>query len=200
MIPQGELCPFYFIIMNFIKKHFKNILFFAVIALLLIPQTRQPIQVFLQKGIALVKPISINEEKPIAISNYKWMLTDENNTMYNFEEAKGKVVLVNFWAKWCPPCIAEMPSFQALYNDYSDKIVFLFVTNDPYTEINPFLEKKNYTFKVHRPVTKYPDYFDISTIPRTFLIDQNGNIIIDESGVANWNSKSVRSTIDRLLK
>ena len=186
--------------MKISKKTISNVVFVIVIALLVIPQTRQPIQVFLQKGIALVKPISINEEKPIAISNYKWMLTDENNTMYNFEEAKGKVVLVNFWATWCPPCIAEMPSFQALYNDYSDKIVFLFVTNDPYTEINPFLEKKNYTFKVHRPVTKYPDYFDISTIPRTFLIDQNGNIIIDESGVANWNSKSVRGTIDKLLK
>jgi thiol-disulfide isomerase/thioredoxin len=186
--------------MKISKKTISNVVFVIVIALLVIPQTRQPIQVFLQKGIALVKPITINEEKLTTISDYKWMLTDENNSMYNFEEAKGKVVLVNFWATWCPPCIAEMPSMQALYNDYSDKIVFLFVTNDPYTEINPFLVKKNYTFKVYRPVTKYPDYFNISTIPRTFLIDKKGNIIIDESGAANWNSKSVRSTIDALLK
>lgn len=186
--------------MKISKKTVGNIIFLAAIALLVIPQTRQPIQVLLQKGIALVKPISINDEKLTKISDYKWKLIDENKNVLNFEDTKGKVVLINFWATWCPPCIAEMPSLQSLYNDYNDKVVFLFVTSDYYSEINPFLEKNNYTFKVYRAASKYPKDFDISTIPRTFLIDKNGNIIIDENGVANWNSKSVRRTIDKLLK
>lgn len=45
----------------------------------------------------------------------------------------------------------------------------------------------------------YPDFFNINTIPRTFLIDKEGNVIIDKNGAANWNSNSVRNTIDDLL-
>ena len=186
--------------MNTLKKNINNILFLIVIAVLIFPQTRKPIQVFLQKIIAYVKPITVNNEKNTTITDYNWKLADENNTVFNFEDAKGKVVLVNFWATWCPPCIAEMPSLQALYNDYNDKIVFLFVTSDWYKEINPFLLKNNYTFKVHRPASDYPKYFNISTIPRTFLIDKNGTIIIDESGAANWNSDKIRKIIDNLLQ
>ncbi|MFD0991201.1 TlpA family protein disulfide reductase [Mariniflexile jejuense] len=186
--------------MNFFKKNFKNILFFVAIAVMLIPQTRQPIQVLLHKAIAWVKPVSINETKLTNIPHYNWKLSDENNVPLNFGDTKGKVVLINFWATWCPPCIAEMPSMQALYNDYQDKVVFLFVTNDWYSEINPFLKKHNYTFKVYRPTLGYPEYFDINTIPRTFLIDKKGNIIIDEDNAANWNSEKIRNTIDVLLK
>lgn len=186
--------------MTFFKKNFKNILFFVAVLILLIPQTRTPIQVLIHKAIAFVKPVQVNESKLTKIDNYNWELTDANNTIFNFEKAKGKVVLINFWATWCPPCIAEMPSMQALYNDYKDKVVFLFVTNDWFSEINPFLVKNHYTFKVYRPATDYPKFFNITTIPKTFLIDKNGNIIIDENGAADWNSAKIRATIDGLLK
>ncbi|HMQ44441.1 MAG TPA: TlpA family protein disulfide reductase, partial [Mariniflexile sp.] len=81
--------------MSISKKTLKNSLFVIAIAVLIIPQTRQPIQVFLQKIIAYVKPVTINSEKNTRITNYNWKLTDENNTVFNFEDAKGKVVLIN---------------------------------------------------------------------------------------------------------
>ena len=127
-------------------------------------------------------------------------MKDENGNIFDFKSVKGKVVFVNFWATWCPPCIAEMPSIQNLYTDYKDKVEFLLVTNDPYSEINEFLSKNNYDFKILRPVTFNTSVFDVSTIPRTFLIDKTGRIIIDEIGAANWNSDKVRLVIDNLLK
>jgi thiol-disulfide isomerase/thioredoxin len=186
--------------MNIPKPKIKNIIFLLVIAVLIIPQTRQPIQVLLHKTIAFIKPVSVNEDKLTKIPDYNWKLTDKNKAIFNFEDTKGKVVLINFWATWCPPCIAEMPSMQALYNDYSDKIVFLFITNDWYSEIDPFLIKNNYTFKVYRPASGYPEFFNITTIPRTFLIDKEGNVVIDERGAVNWDSNKIRTTIDGLLK
>lgn len=186
--------------MNITKLKLKNVIFLLLIVVLIIPQTRKPIQVLLHKAIALVKPVSVNKEKLTKIANYNWKLIDKNNTILNFEDTKGKVVLINFWATWCPPCIAEMPSMQALYDDYNDKVVFLFVTNDRYSEIDPFLRKNNFNFEVFRPASNYPEFFNITTIPRTFLIDTEGYIIIDESGAVNWNSNKIRSTIDNLLK
>lgn len=186
--------------MKFLKSQISNIIFIIVIAILVIPQTRQPIQVFISKGMALISPSVKKAEKQERVRTYEWQLKDESGQIFNFESTKQKVVLINFWATWCPPCIAEMPSLQKLYNDYHDKVEFLFVTNDPYTEINKFLEKEQYTFKVFRPLKFNSNVFNVTSIPRTFLIDKEGHIVIDESGAANWNSERVRAIIDELLK
>lgn len=148
---------------------------------------------------ALIGPSIESKEERTVLKNYDWKLKDEAGHVFDFEQVKGKVILVNFWATWCPPCIAEMPSLQALYSDYHNQVEFLFVTTDWYNEINSFLKNNNYTFKVYRPLNKASGLFDVPTIPRTFLIDKKGHIIIDKSGAANWNSDKVRTTIDGLL-
>ena len=190
----------YFILMKLSKSQISNLVFLVVITILIIPQTRKPIQVFLNKGFALISPSIEKKENQTTLKSYEWKLKDENENIFDFESVKGKVVFINFWATWCPPCIAEMPSIQNLYTDYKEKVEFLLVTNDPYSEINEFLGKKNYDFKILRPVTFNTSVFEVSTIPRTFLIDKSGKIIIDETGAANWNSDKVRLVIDNLLK
>ncbi len=186
--------------MKLSKSQISNLIFLVIIVILIIPQTRKPIQVFLNKGFALISPSIEKKEKQTRLKSYEWKLKDEEGHIFDFESVKGKVVFINFWATWCPPCIAEMPSIQGLYTDYKDKVEFLLVTNDPYSEINKFLEENNYDFKILRPVTFNTSVFDVSTIPRTFLIDKTGTIIIDETGAANWNSDKVRLVIDSLLK
>ena len=189
---------FYF---NMLKPKIKksNILFLIIIALLLIPQTRQPIQVFLHRAISFVNPVIANKNNLVKIENYNWELKNINGDVFNFNETKGNVVLINFWATWCPPCIAEMPSMHLLYEDYKDKVEFVFVSNESETVINKFLNKNKYTFEVFNSKSEYPEYFNIKSIPRTFVIDKKGNIVIDKSGAVNWNSDSVRNTIDELL-
>lgn len=182
------------------KVKIKNILFLIIIGLLLIPQTRQPIQILLNKGLAFFGPSIIAKSEQVVLTDYKWGLKDDNGNVFHFEDARGKVVFLNFWATWCPPCIAEMPSMQTLYNDYKDQVEFIFVSNETSPLVNRFLKEKGYSFKVYIPVTDYPDAFEVSSIPRTFLIDKKGRIIIDKTGVANWNSETVRKTIDALLK
>jgi thiol-disulfide isomerase/thioredoxin len=190
--------PFKFY-MKTTKSKLKNMAFLLVIGLLLIPQTRQPIQILLNRGLALFGPSTIDVSEQVILSNYDWDLKDASGNIFHFKETKGKVVFVNFWATWCPPCIAEMPSINDLHDIYKDKVEFVFVSNEEQQIINQFLNKKEYSFKVYNPVTLYPEAFDVSSIPRTFLIDKKGRIIIDKTGAANWNSETVRLTIDSLL-
>lgn len=192
-----------FFSINLMKKiKSSNLIIVVIVLLLLIPQTRKPIQVLVNKGIALfVKPSPIEVSERKHITNFNWILKNVHAETFNFEDAKGKVIVLNFWATWCPPCIAEMPSLEKLYQDYSsnEDILFLFVSNEDSDILNKFMVDKNYNFPVYQPLTQYPSEFNVTSIPRTFIIDKNGAIVIDKSGAADWYSDSVRNTIDSLL-
>lgn len=182
------------------KPKVSNIIFIVVLALVVIPQTRKPIQVFLNKGLALFSPSVIDTEDRVQLTNYNWDLMDENNSQLNLNAFKGKVVVINFWATWCPPCIAEMDSLEELYQMFSEnpEVEFLFVTSDPLEKIKTFKEKENYTFPVYRQITKEPEAFNVSSIPRTFILDKEGTIVVDKTGASNWSSEKVMKLIEDL--
>ncbi|MDW5290949.1 TlpA family protein disulfide reductase [Formosa sp. PL04] len=181
------------------KNKISNIIFAVFILLLIIPQTRQPIQVFLQKGLAMFGPSVEDKADQEQLDSYQWKLTDLNGVSYDFKSAEGKVVLVNFWATWCPPCIAEMPSLVDLHTDYKDEVQFLFVSNEDKSVIEAFLKKRDFNLPVYQPISAVPEALNTSTIPRTLLIGKDGKIVIDKTGASNWNSDTVRETIDKLL-
>jgi thiol-disulfide isomerase/thioredoxin len=177
----------------------KNIIFLLVILLFILPQTRKPIQVLIHKGLALFSPSLMEENSRINIDNYEWQLIDSNGHPFNFTSAENRVVIINFWATWCPPCIAEMPNFEKLFQDYSDKVLFLFVSNESPEKVNAFINKNEYSFPVYSSLEMYPEIFDVQSIPKTYVIDKKGFILIDKVGAANWNSSSIRTLIDELL-
>ena len=185
--------------MKISKSQRNNIFFLIFILILIIPQTRQPLQVFLHKGLALFSPSIVENDEQKFIADYNWQLLDETGQVFNFNAAKGNVVVINFWATWCPPCIAEMPSLEKLYNAYNENVVFLFVSDEKQEVISKFKQKHAYQFKAYSTLTAYPKAFDVRSIPRTLVIDKNGNIVIDKTGAANWYSDKVISTIEDLL-
>ena len=185
--------------MTFKKPSRNTIVFLIIIALLLIPQTRQPIQIALHSLLSKINPSTVSIENRKLISYSTWKLKSLDGDELDFESTKGEVVFLNFWATWCPPCIAEFQAIQDVYNDYSDKVTFVLVSNESPEVIQKFLNKKGYDIKIYTPLTDYPDDFDVSSIPRTYLIDKEGRIVIDKGGAANWNSDATRSIIDELL-
>jgi thiol-disulfide isomerase/thioredoxin len=185
--------------MKISKSQRNNIIFLVFILIILIPQTRQPLQVLLHKGLALFSPSIEDKNERKSVTDYNWQLRDETGQIFDFNNAKGKVVVINFWATWCPPCIAEMPSLEKLYNRYNDDVVFLFVSDEKQDVISKFKQKHNYEFEVHSALTSFPKEFDVTSIPRTFVIDKNGTIVIDKTGAANWYSDKVIATMDELL-
>ena len=168
--------------------------------MLIVPQTRTHIQIFIHKGIALINPVSsIAISKRENISSYYWELIDEKGYNFNFNTTKGKVVVINFWATWCPPCIAEMPSLQKLYDTYKDDVEFLFITDDSIDKIKAFKQKNNYSFPIYIRRSNGPKELITRSIPRTLLINKERQIVIDKSGAADWFSKSIQSEIEELI-
>lgn len=184
-----------------IKKSQRNsIVILVVIGLLIIPQVRRQLQITLHKGLSYVNQSTfIDVDKRKSLAEPDWQLRSDFDTLLDFKTTKGKVVFINFWATWCPPCIAEMPSIQKLYNDYADKVVFLMVTNDGFETVAKFKTKEGYNFEVFNPLNSAPNELKINVIPRTIIINTKGEIVVNESGAVDWNSDKVRSQLDLLL-
>lgn len=181
------------------KSTIQNIVFIVLIALLLFSPLGTFVKVHLNRLIAFSpKTIAVKDQK--MLSSFQWQLKDVDGKTVSLSTYKGKIIFINFWATWCPPCIAEMPSIQKLYVDYQDKMVFLFVTTDSFDKANAFMVKENLTLPVYQSVTNPPIEMESSTIPVTYLIDQQGNIIVAKIGTANWNSDSFRVKLEELLK
>jgi thiol-disulfide isomerase/thioredoxin len=185
--------------MKLFKNQWTNIIIGVLILVLVIPATRKPIQIFLNKVLAF-SPSVTSEDDRAALADYNWVLEKNNKDQVELSEYKGKIILINFWATWCPPCIAEMPSLQLLYEDYQDKIVFLFVSEEDRVTVKGFLDRKHFTLPAYRPLSDTPRPLDGRTLPTTYLIDKEGNIVISKVGAADWNGEKVRNTIDGLLQ
>ena len=189
--------------MSFIKKNIYNILFFAFFIFLFTP-FGLPVRAIMIKGVSFVttRVLSLELDKAdvIKIKSYNWTLIDLKGEKINFSSFKNKVVVVNYWATWCPPCVAEMPSFQKLYNDYSEKVVFLFVANDEQTRVEKFIENKKYTIPVYYQASRGPEEMQSNSLPTTYVINKNGEIVVDKTGAVDWNSGKVRSLLDNLIK
>ena len=184
--------------MNFIKKHGSNVLFGCFIILLIIPQTRMPIQVFLQRTISL-SPSEILKEDRIVLKSYNWNLIDTTSKSLNLKQSKGSVILINYWATWCPPCIAEMPAMQNLYDLYGNQVDFYFITNDYPNKVSNYLKTENYKLPVYFQAGKSPVILESNSLPTTFLLSKEGEIVMKKVGAARWNASKVHHTIDKLL-
>jgi len=180
------------------SNQWANIIFIVLILVLIIPQTRKPIQIVVNKVFAY-SPSVTDEEDRKELENYNWTLETASGKKVDFAESKGKVIIVNYWATWCPPCIAEMPSFQELYTDYKDEVAFYFISGEDHETTNNFLKRKGFRFSSYRMLSKDPKPLDGYTLPSTYVIDKNGTIVVDKKGAADWNSQNFRNTLDELL-
>jgi len=124
-------------------------------------------------------------EKKQAIKAPDFTLVDQYGQTHTLSEYEGKVVFLNFWATWCPPCRSEMPHIEEIYNQYnnSEDVIILGVAapnvgkEGSKEDIIEFLEENGYTFPVvfDNTVEVMQEYY-IEALPSTFIIDEDGNV------------------------
>ncbi len=184
-------------IIRFIKKHWSNILLVLFIMMMIFPQIRTPVVATVQRVIAFAPATTNNGD---IVTEYDWPLYDVDGNPVAFDEAKGEVSVLNFWATWCPPCIAEMPYFQNLYDEYGDRVKFYFVSNEEPEVINKFMEKHDYHLPVQLTPYAPPELLQSGALPTTFIFGKDGKIHVKKKGSAKWDSKSVFHLLDNLLE
>ncbi len=106
-------------------------------------------------------------------------LTDLDGKSWNLKDLKGKVLLLNFWATWCPPCRKEMPDLEMLYRRFGAQGLIILGIDDEETEtVKPFIAQQGITYPVLLdPGRKVNTSFGIEGIPKTFVYDRDGKIV-----------------------
>lgn len=190
--------------MNFIKKNWSNILFFLFIIFLFTPYGL-PVRSFLIRQVAFATtrllPVETDIDERVVLSEYEWELIDLNGDKINLADHKNKVVVINIWATWCPPCIAEMPSFQKLYNEFkgNKEVVFFFVANDDASKVKNFLDRRGYELPVYFSVSQGPVELISGSLPTTYILNKQGQIVVNKVGAQDWSSSKIKELIERLI-
>ena len=106
-------------------------------------------------------------------------LLDYNGNQVSLNDFRGKVIVLNFWASWCPPCKAEMPDFETAYQKYGSDVVFVMVSHlawgsDTIESAKSFYDQSGYTFPIYFDY-QFEGYYayDLQSIPRTVIINSD---------------------------
>ena len=180
------------------KGRIVNVLILIFLGLLIFTPVGFHTKVFFNRLISF-NPNVLDEEDRSQLSSYNWQLESRSGFTIDFNETRGKVILINFWATWCPPCVAEMPDLSDLYSDYKKDVFFLFVARDEESKVDQFLEKQEYEIPVYYELGPPPIQMRSNSLPTTYIISREGKIIVAEKGAADWNGKKTRELLDKLL-
>jgi peroxiredoxin len=106
-------------------------------------------------------------------------LQELNGKSWTLKELRGKVVVLNFWATWCPPCRKEMPDLDALYRQFKDQgLVILAISDEEPGKVKPFVAEQKVTYPILLdPGRKVNELFQIEGIPKTFVYDREGKLV-----------------------
>ncbi|MBK0402631.1 TlpA family protein disulfide reductase [Adhaeribacter sp. BT258] len=139
-----------------------------------------------------------------ALAANDFLLQDLNGKTIKFSSLQNKVIFLNIWATWCPPCVAEMPGIQRLYEKVgsNQKIAFVMLSVDQAgaEKVKKFITKKGYTFPVYLPASNLPEAFQTRSIPTTFILSKDGKIAARHDGMADYNTKKVEDYLTSLTR
>lgn len=135
--------------------------------------------------------ISTTKGAFLSESDYRFTLEKTNGETVSLSDFHGDVVFVNVWASWCPPCVAEMPTIETLYDnvDGEDNIRFVLLAMDEERQkAIDFMENKDFPMPYFFPASALPNDFRSQYLPTTYVLSKEGQIVYKKEGIADYSS------------
>lgn len=189
------------------KKIVGNVVFVLVIGLLIWPTSRSYFQQALMKiGFFKLKlEVTPDAKKSFATSpklGTEVSFINQQGIPVKVADLRGKVIFINFWATWCAPCRAEMPSINKLYNTYKDSahVVFLIVeVEGDRAKAEAFIKAEGLNLPLSFPNSDIPKEWLSGPIPTTLILDKEGNLAARHEGLADYSTPEVTKFIQDLI-
>jgi peroxiredoxin len=148
------------------------------------------------RALELIKPARVQAAKDFSVP------APDGKAVVKLADFRGKVVFLNFWATWCPPCREEMPAMERLYQRYRANglaVIAISVDSEAVT-VPPFVKQNKLTFAIgHDPKMALAERYGVRALPSSFLIDRKGNLAALAIGPRDWDTKPAHGAIESLL-
>ena len=130
-------------------------------------------------------------------------LSTPHGRTFKLSEQRGKIVFVNFWATWCPPCREEMPAMEKLWLHYRERgfvVVAISVDRDPIV-VPPFIKQGKFTFPVALdPKMQAATAYGVRALPSSFLVDRQGYLTALALGPRMWDGEAAFTVIEGMIR
>ncbi|MEH6656785.1 MAG: TlpA disulfide reductase family protein [Leeuwenhoekiella marinoflava] len=124
---------------------------------------------------------------------------DEEGQLVSLDAMPHKPYFINFWATWCPPCIAEMPGIANLYADKKEEVNFVLVSFDTdFEKAKAFKAKKGFDFPIYRIAYDLPEMYNTGSLPTTVVINAEGKLALIHLGMADYDTEEFREYLEEL--
>ncbi len=146
---------------------------------------------------------SIDKKSADISSANDFDFSDEKGNIQNTTSLRGKVVFINFWASWCPPCRAEFPSIEKLYSRFKDHPDFFFLTINEDSDIataREYLNKEKFSVPIYTSNGGVPVEIYSGALPTTIVLDKDGNIRFHHTGFANYASDKFVKQMEDMIR
>ena len=179
-----------------------NIVYLVFLIVLLALMAIKPLRDFVSEQMAMSPTVSkINNETLLSDDVLNIDLKGINTSSTNLKNLRGKVLFLNFWGTWCPPCRTEWPTIQKLYELREDKLEFVLIAmQDQEEDVKKFLKENNYTVPVYIAESPLDPKVLPVAFPTTYLIGKDGRILKKEDSSMDWSKDSVLEFIDNVTK
>ncbi len=178
-----------------------DMLFYLLLLSLILPFSRKYVATGLNK-IVMHRPSVYpeNRQEILAPADYDWIMVDLDGREVSFSRFRGEAVFLNFWATWCPPCRAEMPNIQRLYERYGEQLNFVLASNESKDVLSDYLTENGFRMPVYRMVQNPPEILQASSLPTTLVITPEGRIAVRKTGAARWDGKFFVEFLAEMLR
>ena len=142
---------------------------------------------------ANISKISTTEGPHLSATDFRFAMQNASRNVVELSEFKGDVVFINVWASWCPPCIAEMPTIQTLYENVNsyDNIRFILLSTDQKREkAVQFMKSREFEMPYFFPASSLPQVFRSQYLPTTYVISKQGQVVYKKEGIADYSSQN----------
>ena len=186
-----------------LKKRGLSILFYALLIIFIVSPSAKSwlLEQLISIGLfnaSIGKTESLNKIS----ANIDFTYLDGEGNKLTIASLKGKIVIINFWASWCPPCRAEMPSLEGLYKKLrgDDRFVFLFINEDENkTKSAVYLDKNNFIIPVYSRSGEISSAVFSGTLPTTIVLDKSLKVVFKYEGMAGYNTDKFIQQLKELL-
>lgn len=158
----------------------------------------------MQRGLlatGLITPSLSIDYDDLRDASSEFYFADSDYRIQSLAQFEGKVVFLNIWASWCPPCIAEMPSIANLYEEYKDRdeFVFLLVSMDEdFADAERFMKSRDMDMPIYHFRNRDRSVYTSDLLPTTYVITPDGKIAMEKAGMAKYDTRAFKEFLEEL--